>query len=446
MLYNPHTDEERREMLEAVGVSSVSELFKDIPAEIEAPRIDIPGPRSELEVREELKRLQAANKGEGLPLFLGAGAYNHYVPAAVSHLVMRSEFYTAYTPYQPETSQGMLQAIFEYQTMMCELTGLDVSNASLYDGGTAVYEAAIMAMRATKLRNKVLVDEGVNPLYRSVLRTYSGNLELEFIEVPHREGRTDFEAFRRLMDSDTAAVVVQNPNFFGVVQDFSALAEAIHELKGLMVMAVNPVAAAVLKSAGEQGADIAVGEGQPLGSPLFFGGPYVGFLTARQKLVRQMPGRIISETVDREGRRGFVMTLQTREQHIRRAKATSNICTNQGLVALTACVYLALVGKEGLREVAVQNLSKAEYAKKRLSAVEGVRVKWDAPTFNEFVLELPSDAGRVAKALVKEHGIVAGLPLGGYYDGMERDLLVCVTETNTAAQIDAYAEALGRVL
>ncbi len=446
MIYNPHTDAERRKMLDAIGVSDVSELFKDIPKSIKAPKMDIPGPMSEVEIRRELSRIAAGNCDKGCSLFLGAGSYNHFVPAAINYMIKRGEFYTAYTPYQPEISQGTLQAIFEYQTMMCELTGLDVSNASMYDGATALYEAAIMAMRATKLRAKVLVDESVNPIYRSVLQTYSGNLELDFIVVKHKDGRTDFDAIKSMLDADTAGVIVQNPNFFGIVQDFTQLAEAAHKAGALFIMSVNPVAATLLKTPAEMGADIAVGEGQPLGSPMFFGGPYIGFLTAREEHVRQMPGRIISETVDKNNQRGFVMTLQTREQHIRRAKATSNICTNQGLIALTACVYLGLMGKQGMIELAQTNLSKAEYAKSALSAVKGVSVKWQAPTFNEFVLTLPCDADAVAHKLAFEHKIIAGLPLGNYFPDMKNCLLVCATEMNTREQIDAYANALGRVL
>ncbi|MFA4987441.1 MAG: aminomethyl-transferring glycine dehydrogenase subunit GcvPA [Candidatus Brocadiia bacterium] len=446
MSYLLHTDDERRQMLAAIGVGKMSDLFTDIPMGIRSPALDIPGPLSETEIRNELNRLAALNSGSSCSIFLGAGSYNHFSPAALPYIVKRSEFYTAYTPYQPEISQGMLQAIFEYQTMMCELTGLDASNASMYDGATAMYEAAIMSMRATKMRMRVLIDEGVSPIYRRVLGSYAGNLDFDFVTVPHKNGRTDVEAIKAKLGPEIACVIVSNPNFFGIVQDFTALSEAVHAAGALLVMSVNPIAAAIVKSAATMGADIALGEGQPLGSPMFFGGPYIGFLTVKEAFVRTMPGRIISETVDRDGKRGFVMTLQTREQHIRREKATSNICSNQGLIALTASVFLSLMGKRGLVEMAQQNVAKAEYAKGVLTALKGVALKFHEPTFNEFVITLPDRAEGTLKRLAVENKIIGGLALGKYFTGMDRDVLVCVTEMNSKGAIDAYAAALGRLL
>ncbi|MDZ7814742.1 MAG: aminomethyl-transferring glycine dehydrogenase subunit GcvPA [Planctomycetota bacterium] len=446
MTYTSHTDAERREMLETIGLEKIEDLFADIPKKMRASALELDGPLSETEVRREFARIADGNCDMTCSLFLGAGSYHHFIPAALSHLVMRSEFYTAYTPYQAEASQGMLQSIYEYQSMMCELTGMDVSNASMYDGATALYEAAIMAMRCARKRTRIIVDECINPLYRNVLATYAGNLDLELVHVPAKDGHTDVEAIAATLDDKTAAVLVSNPNFFGVVQDFSELAGKVHEYKALLVMSVNPVALGALKTPGEMGADIVTGEAQPFRSPMFFGGPYIGFMTTREKYVRKMPGRIISETVDEDGERGFVMTLQTREQHIRREKATSNICTNQGLLSLTVAVYLSLIGRDGFTALAEQNISKAAYAKKALTKVEGVSLKWKSPAFNEFVLSLPQDAEKVIENLTAEEKIVGGLPLKRYYEGMDNDVLVCVTEMNTREQIDEYAAALGRLI
>ncbi|NQU45024.1 aminomethyl-transferring glycine dehydrogenase subunit GcvPA, partial [bacterium] len=376
--------------------------------------------------------------------FLGGGFYDHYIPAAIDALAGRSEFYTAYTPYQPEASQGTLQAIYEYQTCICRLTGLEVANASVYDGGTALYEAAMMALRATG-RNKIIMDGGVSPIYRKILRSYTSNLAIHFVETHVAHGEADRDAIARELDDETAAVILQNPNFFGVMDDQSDICAMCHEKGALVIQSVYPIALGLLKSPGEMGVDIATGEGQSLGIPLSFGGPYLGFMATTKKLVRKMPGRIAGETLDHQGRRGFVLTLQTREQHIRREKATSNICTNEALCALRALIYLSLLGENGLRDVAQLCLNKAEYCRQRLEQIEGVDVKRASPTFNEFTVELPRNAEWVIGEMM-ERGIAAGFPLSRYYPGMENFMLVAVTEKRTKQEIAMYAAHLEDVL
>jgi glycine dehydrogenase subunit 1 len=444
MRYIPHTEEDIRQMLGAVGVGAVEELFAGIPAAVRLQRpLSVPSPASESELLRELSRLAARNATASSHLsFLGGGAYNHFIPAVVDQLISRSEFYTAYTPYQPEISQGTLQAIFEYQTLICQLTGMDAANASMYDGASACAEAVLMAVRVTR-RRKVLQSAALHPEYRSTVATYCRYLELELVEVPFAaDGRTDLAEVERLLDRETAAVVAGYPNFFGVVENLSALSAAAHAAGAQLVAAVaEPISLGLLKSPGELGADIVAGEGQSFGIPISFGGPYLGFFAARQKDLRAMPGRLVGETVDREGRRGFVLTLATREQHIRREKATSNICSNEGLCALMATVYLALLGKQGLREVAQQNLAKAEYAKKRIATIPGFSLPFAAPTFNEFVVECLEGAD-VVLARLEEQGILGGIPLSRFYGRMASRLLVCVTEQNSREEIDALAAAL----
>ena len=437
--YCPHTPEEIQEMLAAIGVSSVEELFAPIPAELRCSTFNLPAGMSEFETYARLQAV-AADNTQNLSLFIGGGFYDHIIPAAVDHLSGRAEFYTAYTPYQPECSQGTLQALFEYQTAICRLTGLDVSNASLYDGATGLAEAALMAMRSTN-RTKVVVDGCVSPIARQVLATYLSNQDAELVELPPLDGLLNREELAKQLDANTAAVLVQYPNVFGGVEDFSGLADQAHAAGSLLVTAVYPVALGILKSPGELGADIAVGDGQSLGNPLSFGGPSFGFIAARKAHIRNMPGRIVGETVDKNGKRGFVLTLQAREQHIKRHKATSNICSNQSLCALRGLIFLAAIGKQGLADLARLNRDKAEYAKACLAKLPGVVVLQTAPTFNEFTISLPKPAEAVVAALL-DKGIAAGLPLGQFYVGSENMLVVTVTEKRSKKEIDQLVKAL----
>ena len=443
MPYIANTDADRRAMLQAIGLSEVDQLFADIPARLQVPALALPEGRSEAEVYAQLHHLSHRNAHD-LVCFLGGGFYDHFIPACVDELSSRSEFYTAYTPYQPEASQGTLQAIFEYQTAIARLTGMEVANASLYDGGTALYEAAMMAVRITG-RNKILLDSGVNPIYRNMLHCYTSNLAVDFevIEVVH--GQSDRERIAAALDETVAAVILQNPNFFGAVDDFTDLVAMAHAKGALAIMSAYPISLGLLKTPGAMGADIVTGEGQSLGLHLSFGGPYLGFMATRMEHVRKMPGRLVGQTTDQHGRRGFVLTLQAREQHIRREKATSNICSNEALCALRSLIFMSWMGKEGFRDLALVCARKAEYAKTRLGAIPGVQVKKSAPTFNEFTLELPMDASTVVSRLV-DKGIAAGFPLGRYYRNMDNYLLVAVTEKRTRAEIGLLAESLEAVL
>ena len=426
-------------MLDICNVSSIDDLFKDIPKELAPKSFDLPEGKSEIEVSRIIKEMAKKNYTD-LTNFVGGGFYDHFIPAAVDALASRSEFYTAYTPYQPELSQGTLQAIYEYQSDICRLTGLDFSNASLYDGGTALYEACQVAVHATR-RKRIVVDGGVSPIYRKMLFSYTSNLDLELSEVAVSHGQTDRNELYQHLNKETAAVVIQNPNFFGTIDDHTDVIEKCHELGILVIQSTNPIALSLLKTPAEMGVDIATGEGQSLGNPLSFGGPYLGYMALTKKLVRKMPGRISGRTVDKNGKEGFVLTLQAREQHIRREKAVSNICSNQALCALRAHIYLSLVGKEGLKEVAQLCLDKTEYAKKRIDAIEGVEVMKSSPTFNEFTVKLPLDAGEVVGRLI-DKGIAAGFPLGRYYEGLENYLLIAVTEKRTKSEIGQLAEAI----
>ena len=443
MSYTPHTQEEIKEMLSTIGVASVGDLFKDIPVTLRPKSFNIPAAKSEFEVTQILRKLSLKN-ATGLVNFVGAGFYDHFIPAAVDALVNRSEFYTAYTPYQPECSQGWLQAIYEYQSIICQLTGLDVSNASLYDGGTALFEAMMMAVRQTG-RNKIILDSGVNLIYRTMLYTYTKNLAIEFVEIPVVHGQSSRQDLLKYLDDKTAAVILQNPNFFGAVDDHSDIVKEVHKFGALAIASVYPVALGILKTPQEMGFDIATGEGQSLGIPLSFGGPYLGFMAVKNELVRQMPGRIVGATLDSEGKRGFVLTLQTREQHIRRHKATSNICSNEALCALRAAVFVSLLGKNGLKELAQHNFQKSEFAKEQLSAISGVQVKRSSPTFNEFTVLLPANADQVVHKMV-DKGFACGFPLGRFYKGMDNYLLVTVTEKRTKEEIRRLADSLEAVL
>ncbi len=441
--YIPATDAEREEMLRAVGVASVEDLFADVPPPVRLRRpLDLPPPLSDPELVSAVRALaEDTLHADRVACFLGAGAYDHYVPSVVWHLAGRAEFLTAYTPYQAEIMQGALQAAYEYQTMLCELTGMDVANASMYDGASATAEAAVMARDLTR-RDRVMVSRSVHPEYRQVLRTYTEPLGVEVVEVPWRDGVTDLEAADALLDGRTAAVVVQHPNVFGCLEDGPALAELAHRKGALLVCAVaEPVSLGVLRPPGAWGADIVAGEGQPLGNHLNFGGPFLGMLATRQEFVRRMPGRLVGATVDADGRRGFVLTLQTREQHIRREKATSNICTNEALLALAAAVYMAALGPRGLRAVAELNLQKAAYAREAVGRLPGYRLAFAAPTFNEFVVRTPLPPEEVNRRLLA-HRILGGAPLGRWYPELPNGWLVCVTEQRTRSEIDALVSAL----
>ncbi len=433
------SDAEQRGMLEAVGAKTFDDLFAHLPAGLQTADFNLPAGLSEPELMQELRALADRN-ASGLVNFCGGGFYDHFIPSAVDHLSSRGEFLTAYTPYQPEASQGTLQAIYEYQTAIVRLTGMDIANASLYDGGTALFEGMMMAVRETG-RRRVLVDEGVNPIHRTMLRSYTANLNLEYVEIPVRDGVADRDGFRSKLDGEAAAVILQNPNFFGCVDDVTDLCTAARDVGALGVLSVYPVALGLLKTPGEMGADIAVGEGQSLGLPLAFGGPYLGFMAVRQALVRRMPGRIVGATQDGEGRRGFVLTLQAREQHIRREKATSNICTNEALCALRALMYLSLLGRQGFVDLARKCNENAAYAFERLCAIPGVKPVFARPFFNEFALELPRDAADVIASLL-HHKIAAGFPVSRYYPGMDRILLLAFTEKRTREEIDILAARL----
>jgi len=440
--YLPNTPEDRQAMLAALGLASVEELFSDIPEAVRFNRdLNLPAGLSEWEAMRELRTRAGRNLTvDEAACFLGAGYYDHYVPSVVRHLASRAEFVTAYTQYQPEISQGALQALWEYQSMICELTGLDVSNASLYDGGTALAEAMNMCCGITN-RKKVLVSVGVNPFYRRILATYAHDLGFEIMDIPTVNGITDYAAAEKMLDKQTAGVIVQSPNFFGCIEQPEPLVAATHAVGALFVMSVNPIALALLKSPGELGADIAVGEGQPLGLGLNFGGPGLGFMAVREKFMRRMPGRIVGQTVDKEGRRGFVLTLQAREQHIRREKAYSNICSNEALCALTAAIYLAVVGKQGLVDVARLCLDKAHYAAGKISAIEGYELAFPAPFFHEFVIKTPRPVAEINQALLA-HKIIGGFDLGQVDGRLANHMLLAVTEKRTREEIDALAAVL----
>ncbi|MFQ6099943.1 MAG: aminomethyl-transferring glycine dehydrogenase subunit GcvPA [Anaerolineae bacterium] len=440
MPYIPHKDADRKAMLAAIGVRSIEELFEDVPQQARFPELDLPSALSEMEARWELEMLAEANltTADG-PCFLGAGAYRHFVPAVVDAFLRRGEFYTAYTPYQPEISQGTLQAIFEYQTMICSLTGMEVSNASHYDGATATAEAVITAINVHRLkRHKVIVSPWVHPEYRAVVRTYTQGMGLTVVENSGPAGLADF------LDGDTACVIVQYPDFLGRIEDLSDLVEAAHAVGALVVVVADPIALGLLKPPGEFGADIVVGEGQGMGAGLNFGGPYLGFFATRMKYVRKMAGRLVGQTVDTEGNRGFVLTLSTREQHIRRERASSNICTNQGLVALAAAIYMAALGRCGMRRVAELCYHKAHYAQERITEINGFSALDDKPFFKEFAVRCPRPVAEINDYLLDEWGIIGGYDLGRDYPHLKDHVLLCVTEMNPREEIDALVEALGK--
>jgi glycine dehydrogenase subunit 1 len=444
MPYIPHSDEDRKAMLAAIGVRSIEELFEDVPEHARFPELNLAPALSEMEVRWELEALAGANftTADG-PCFLGAGAYRHFAPAVVDAVLRRGEFYTAYTPYQPEISQGTLQAIFEYQTMICALTGMEVSNASHYDGATATAEAVITAINIHRLkRRKVVISPFVHPEYRAVVRTYTQGMGLTVVG-DEDGGLQDDNGLSGLLDDTTACLVVQYPDFLGCVEDLSGLSEAAHAAGAQLVVVADPIALGLLKPPGEFGADIVVGEGQGMGAGLNFGGPYLGFFATRKKYVRKMAGRLVGQTVDTEGERGFVLTLSTREQHIRRERATSNICTNQGLVALAAAVYMAALGRCGMRQVAELCYHKAHYAADRIDELEGYAVVRDKPFFKEFVVRCPRPVWEINDYMLDEWGITGGYDLGRDYPQLKDHMLLCVTEMNPKEEIDLLVEALG---
>jgi len=443
MNYIANTSEQQKEMLKICGVSSIDELFSQIPESLRPHSFFLPQGLSELEVTDIIRKMASLNYSN-LINFLGGGFYDHFIPAAIEGIISRGEFYTAYTPYQPELSQGTLQAIYEYQTDICRLTDLDYANASLYDGGTALYEACQIAINSTN-RNHIIMDGGVNPIYKKMIYSYTSNLSIDFTEIPVLNGHTDREKLFHSLNTNIAAVILQNPDFFGVIDDYEDICHECHKHGILVVQSTYPIPLSIMKTPGACGVDIATGEGQSLGIPLSFGGPYLGFMAINRSLIRKMPGRVVGRTTDTLGREGFVLTMQTREQHIRREKATSNICTNQALCALRAHIFLSLLGKEGLKEMAQLCLDKAYYAKTRIKAISSVEIEDTCTTFNEFVVKLPVDAGEVASKMI-DRGFAAGFPLGRYFPDMKNQLLVAVTEKRTKYEIGRFADTLEDVL
>jgi glycine dehydrogenase subunit 1 len=429
-------------MLARIGVASVEDLFRAIPAILRLGRpLDVPPALSEIELEQHLTELARRNQGAADAVcFLGGGSYDHFIPAVVDAVAGRSEYYTAYTPYQAEASQGSLQAFFEYQTLLCQLTGMDVANASLYDGGSAVAEAVIMALSVVPARRKVLAAASVHPEYRRTLATYLADVDAEVNTLPAADGYLDPADLKTAVDDQTACVVVQHPNFFGCLEEVEALAEACHSRGALFIVSFDPISLGLLKRPGQYGADIAVAEGQCLGNPMSYGGPYLGILACRQAHVRKLPGRLVGQTVDQDGRRCWVLTLQTREQHIRREKATSNICTNQGLMALKATVYLAALGPQGLKETAELCVRKAHYAADQLTRMPGVSLRFRRPFFKEVTVRVPGAASSLVTRLLRS-GYHAGLPLGRWYPELEDCLSVAVTERRTRQEIDGLAAA-----
>lgn len=434
MAYTPNPPQVVQEMLEAIGLGDIDELFIDIPGELQLDRgLDLDEPLSELELRKKMSELAGKNETTGeYPSFLGAGAYDHYIPAVVEHVLSRSEFVTAYTPYQAELSQGVLQSIFEYQSMICSLTGMDVCNASMFDGGSSMAEACSLAVDATR-RKKILAAGTINPRYLEVLHTYTHGKGIDVVVIPGCDGAVDVDEMVKQIDKDTAAVVIQFPNFYGLLEpEIERIEAAVHAVKGLLIMTVDPISLGILKPPADWGADIAVGEGQALGNPLSFGGPYLGFFAAKKKLMRRVPGRLVGETKDLEGKRAFVLTLQAREQHIRREKASSNICSNEALCALAATVYLSIVGPGGLRAIATRCHELACYARDRLQEA-GFSLKYQLPFFKEFPVRL-ADPAAANRALLNQ-GIIGGYEL-------DDALLLAFTEKRTKKEIDKMVDVL----
>ena len=445
MRYIPHTETDIQEMLSAIGIKEIGELFHSIPEalRLEAP-LDLPPALPEADLTQALSQLASRNVNlEECAVFLGAGAYRHFTPSVVNHLLLRGEFLTSYTPYQPEVSQGTLQAIFEFQSFVCMLTGMEIANASIYDGASSLAEAVLMAHRVND-RSEVLIASTVHPEYRQVVETYTRGIDFKITEVPYQEnGQTDLDFIKQHVTDDTSSVVIQSPNFFGIVEQYAELGKFLKEKEILLIVVVaEATSLGILKPPGERGADIVVGEGQGWGLPVSYGGPHVGFFATQETFFRQVPGRIVGETVDRAGQRSYALTLATREQHIRREKATSNICTNQGLCALAATIWLAAMGKQGVRDVALQNLKTADALKNKLQRLKGFSLRFASGTYNEFVLECPGPAQELHAQLL-ETDIVAGLPLGNFYPELGNCLLLCATEMNSSESLDRFADQLG---
>ena len=442
MSYLYNTPEDQQAMLDAIGCASIEELFAAIPDSLRLQRpLHLPEAMGELQLTEHLGQLAAQNRSPADTVcFLGAGSYDHFIPAVVDYVASRGEFYTSYTPYQPEVSQGNLQAMFEYQTMVCELTAMDVSNQSLYDGGSATVEGVLMSLDVTRRRGRVLVAESVHPEYRQVVETYFAPLETEVVTIPCPSGIIDHTALADALTDNTACLLLQHPNFFGCLEEVHPIVQTVHASGALIVSVVDPISLGILERPGDYGADIVVGEGQSLGTPMQYGGPYLGLMACRESFVRRLPGRIAGQTIDRRGNRCWVLTLQTREQHIRRDKATSNICSNQGLFALRASVYLAAMGPVGLRSVAELCLQKTAYARQQIAATERLEVLFEQPVFKEFVIRDRENAVAELMANAEQAGIFAGVPLGRWYPDLEDCFLFAVTEKRSRRQIDRFVE------
>jgi glycine cleavage system P protein (glycine dehydrogenase) subunit 1 len=436
----PNTDADRAAMLTTIGVATVDDLFRDVPASAKLSKINLPSALSEMELMNELNSMAGRNANlDDNACFLGAGAYNHFIPATVPHLIFRSEFYTAYTPYQAEISQGTLQTIFEYQSLICNLTGMDAANASHYDGATATAEAAILAVNAVQGRDKIIVSPTLHPEYRATMRTYLEGQEIRVVGDEDLRASLD-QVLQKHLDDRTAGVIVQNPDFLGEERDLKAIADRVHMAGALFIVNAYPISLGIFKPPSDYGADVVVGEGQSLGNAIAFGGPYLGIFATKEKYIRRMAGRLVGQTIDTNGRRGFVLTLQAREQHIRREKATSNICTNQALNALAACVYLSTLGKTGLRQVAELCFHKAHYAAKKIDALPGYRVL-SKEFFNEFIVQCPQPVTKI-NAWLQSHKIIGGYDLSRDYPHLQNAMLVAVTEMNTREQIDGLTKAL----
>ena len=443
MDFIPHTEAERKEMLAAIGAARFQDLLRDLP--VQTDDLKIPSGLSEGEVLRHAHELAQKNQASGKLLsFLGAGAYEHYSPSAVTALMSRGEYLTSYTPYQPEVSQGTLQTLYEFQSLICELMGMDVTNAGMYEGASALAEAVLLALRETG-RKEVLMPRSLHPDYRSVVATYISEMGAQIVDIPFRDGVLDLDFVKTRLTDKTAAVVVQNPNFFGIVEPAEAIAPLAQAAGALFIACVNPLSLGILAPPGDYGADIAVGEGQPLGIPAGYGGPFLGLFACKNKWLRKMPGRLVGQTVDTDGKRAFVLTLQAREQHIRREKATSNVCTTTALIASCSTFYMSLLGQQGIRDVAYQNLAKTRYALEQVTQIPGVRAAFSAPVFNEFVLQTRIPAEALQERLLARD-IVSGLPLKKWYPDLENASLWCVTETKTKSDIDQLARTLKEVL
>jgi glycine dehydrogenase subunit 1 len=440
--YVPNTDKNREEMLKKIGVKDFSRLIQGIPQSVFLKEdLKLPPPLSELELVQLLRNLSQENRSaDELISFLGGGAYDHFVPSVVNHILLRSEFYTAYTPYQAEVSQGTLQSIYEFQSLICELIGMDVANASMYDGASAAAEAALISHSSNR-KKEIVISDSLHPAYKRVLKTYGSGLDLKILNCSTENGLIELPNLKDNLSSDTSCVIVQSPNFYGVIEDVAKIETLVHSAGALLIMVCDPLSLGILKSPGELGVDIAVGEGQGMGNHMNLGGPFLGFFTAKKEMIRRLPGRLIAVTTDTKGQRGFVMTLQTREQHIRREKATSNICTNEALCALASAVYLSLMGKKGIKEVANLCLQKAHYTMEEITKIKGFKLKYQAPFFKEFILETPVPPGEIINRLLDKN-ILAGVDISQVDPRFVNSLLVCVTEKRTKKEIDYFVDQL----